>query len=389
MRVAIRKGWSHSGFSSNRLQKTLLATAVASACALPALAQAQIQVTPGLQIYGRANVSYERITVKNSTDPAVPNESNWDLVDNSSRVGFRGRKELTPGLFGHFQIESRVRLDTGGSTAVAGPSGALSDTAFLSSRDSYAGLDGGFGNVRLGRTIGPVYYATYDYISLHNHDTGTSADALLAPGVFGRQGFMNNTVWYTSPKFGAFTVDVAHSLLNVSRLPGESQPRYLGLVGSFDQGPLHVAASYANTKQSADVDPTGAVVANNDKVYTIGGLYDLKAFVVGALFERAKSKIASGADASRNYFRFAAMMPLGKHEFHANFGTTNGRLDADLTDDGAKQWTLAYNYNITKETKVYAFFTTVNNDTNGNYGFVTASPGADNRSIAAGVRHNF
>jgi predicted porin len=379
MKIARRTRRVHSAFPSNVLRPTVVSALVATACGVPAIAQAQ--ALTGLQVYGRANVSYERITVRNSTDPAVPNENNWDLVDNSSRVGFRGRKELTPGLFGHFQIESRVRLDSGGSLP--------GETAFLSSRDSYAGLEGFFGNIRLGRTIGPVYYATYDYISLHNHDTGTSADALLAPGIFGGTGFMNNTVWYTSPKLGGFTVDVAHSLLGVSRLPGQSQPRYLGLVGSFDQGPLHVAASYANTQKSADVDPGAGLVANDDKVYTIGGLYDLKVAMVGALFERAKSRIATGADVSRNYFRLSGMVPMGKHEFHANFGTTNGRLDADLSDDGARQWTLAYNYNITKETKVYAFYTTVDNDTNGNYGFATASPGADNRSIAVGVRHNF
>jgi predicted porin len=385
MRIAPTTG-SHSRPSSNRLNRTLLATAVACACALPALAQAQTQVLPGLTIYGRANVSYERITVDNSTNPAVPNESYWDLVDNASRIGFRGRKELTKGLFGHFQIESRVRLDEG-----------FGD---LSSRDSYAGLEGFFGNVRLGRTIGPVYYATYDYISMHNHDTGTSSDVLLAPGVFGRTGFMNNTVWYTSPKFGGFTVDVAYSLLDriddgtgstVAKLPGESQPQYLGLVGSFDQGPMHLAVSYASTTNSVDlVGGFGPPqVANDDKVYTIGGLYDFKAFVVGALFERAESRIATGGDVDRNYYRISAMMPVGKHEFHVNLGVTDGRLDADLSDDGAKQYTLAYNYNITKETKVYGFFTKVDNDSNGNYGFVTSSPGADNQSIAIGVRHNF
>src|SRR3989454_6250047 len=202
-------------------QRKLLATAVASACALPAVALAQ--VPSWIQIYGRAAVSYERITTSNSSNTGTqPNQSNWDLVDNSSRIGFRGNKDLGGGLTGLFQMESRVRLDQGFGE--------------LTSRDSYAGLAGSFGTVRLGRTIGPVYYATYDYISMHNHDTGTSSDALLAPTVFGNQGFMNNTIWYTSPKIGgAFTVDVAHSLLGVARLPGESQPRYLGVVRSEER----------------------------------------------------------------------------------------------------------------------------------------------------------
>src|SRR5438445_4392457 len=264
-------------------QRKLLATAVASACALPAVALAQ--VPSWIQIYGRANVSYEYITVKNSSI-TTENKSNWDLVDNSSRIGFRGNKDLGGGLTGLFQMESRVRLDQGFGN--------------LTSRDSYAGLAGGFGTIRLGRTIGPVYYATYDYISMHNHDTGTSSDALLAPTVFGNQGFMNNTVWYTSPKIGrAFTVDVAYSLLGVQRVVSDSQPHYLGVVGSYDQGPLHAAASYANTQKTVALG-TGA---NDDKAYTIGGLYDFKTFVVGRLIERAKTKVLRGGDASRNYVR--------------------------------------------------------------------------------------
>jgi predicted porin len=364
------------------LQRKLLAAAVASACALPAVALAQ--VPSWIQIYGRANVSYERITTENSSNTAVqPNQSNWDLVDNSSRIGVRGNKDLGGGLTGLFQLESRVRLDQGFGE--------------LTSRDSYAGLAGRFGTVRLGRTIGPVYYATYDYISMHNHDTGTSSDALLAPTVVGNQGFMNNTVWYTSPKFGAFTVDVAHSLLGVQRLPGESQPRYLGVVGSYDQGPLHVAASYANTQRSDDIDPGPAVVANDDKAYTVGGLYDFKTFVVGALIESAKSKALTGGDVSRNYVRVSAMMPVGKNEFHVNFGTVNHGLGSSASNDGAKQWTLGYNYNLTKETKIYGFYTKVDNDSNGTYGAgnfnanmtITQVPGLDISSIAVGVRHNF
>ena len=367
--------------------RKLLATSVASACALPAVALAQ--VPSWIQIYGRANVSYERITTENSSNTAAlpagqPNQSNWDLVDNSSRIGIRGNKDLGGGLTGLFQVESRVRLDSGGD--------------LLSTRDSYAGLAGGFGTVRLGRTIGPVYYATYDYISMHNHDTGTSSDALLAPTVFGNQGFMNNTVWYTSPKIGrAFTVDVAYSLLGVQRVVSDSQPHYLGVVGSYDQGPLHAAASYANTQKTVALG-TGA---NDDKAYTIGGLYDFKTFVVGALIESAKTKVLTGGDASRNYVRVSAMMPVGKHEFHVNFGTVNhgvgSSASSSTSNDGAKQWTLAYNYNITKETKIYGFYTKVDNDNNGTYGAgnfnanmtINQVPGLGISSIAVGVRHNF
>ena len=355
------------------MHRKLLAAAAASAFAMPALAQ----VPPELQIYGRVNVTMERIETDNSNNPAVPNQSNYEFVDNSSRIGFRYNKGLTPGLKAIFQIESRVNLTDGGST--------------FSSRDSFAGLEGGFGTIRLGRTIGPVYYATYDYISMHNHDTGTSSDALLAGTVVGNAGFMNNTLWYTSPKIGNFTIDAAFSLLGEQRQdPSMDQPRHIGLVGAYDAGPLHAAISYANTKNDADLVVGPGTQPSDATAFTIGGAYDFKFMVFGLLWEKAERDVLGGGSVDSDYFRFAAMFPVGQHEFHVNYGW----VDAD-NDSGAKQWTLGYNYNITKLTKVYAFYTMVDNDNNGNFvmgGSTTtigAATGAQYTSIAVGLRHNF
>jgi predicted porin len=364
MRVPIAPAAALSTVASAFPRRKLLATAVAAACALPAAALAQLPA--GVEVYGRANVSYERITVSGAP-------TDWEVVDNSSRIGVRGKKDLGDGLSGFFQVESRVRLDSGGDA--------------LSTRDSYLGMQGGFGTVRVGRTIGPVYYATYDYISNHNHDTGTSSDALLAFAIFGNQGFMNNTLWYSSPKMGAFSVDAAFSRLDETRVvAGMSQPSYLGIVGAYDQGPLHAAVSHAETKNSADL---GGGTPNKDRATTIGGLYNFGGrWIVGALYEKAKSNLLVGS-ASRDYFRVSVMMPVGKHEFHVNVGLVDGRLDSNASDAGAMQRTLAYNYNITKEFKVYAFYTVVDNDTNGNYGFKTNLAGVDNKSLAVGARYNF
>jgi predicted porin len=342
------------------MQRKLLAAAIGAAFAAPGLAQVPAEI----QLYGRVNVSFERIETSPGTD-------NFELVDNSSRIGLRGNKELTPGLKAIFQIESRTKLDD-------------SAGSFLSSRDSFAGLQGAFGTIRAGRTIGPVYYATYDYISMHNHDTGTSSDALLHPTVVGNMGFMDNTLWYTSPKFGPITIDAAFSLLGEQRVdPAMDQPRHLGLVASYDQGPLHAAVSYANTKNDADLDPGPGTRPSDATAWTIGGAYDLKFLVVGALYEKATTDVLGG-DRDSDYWRIALMAPFGQHELHFNFGM----VDAD-GDTGAQQWTVAYNYNITKTTKVYAFYTRVENDTNGTFGFRPVTAGGEVSSLAVGFRHNF
>jgi predicted porin len=226
---------------------------------------------------------------------------------------------------------------------------------------------------------------------MHNHDTGTSSDALLADTVVGNQGFMNNTLWYTSPKIGAFTVDVAFSLLGERPVPGtEDQPRHIGLVGSYDQGPLHVAVSYANTKNDADLDgiPGAPVTLSDATAITVGAAYDFKFMVLGALWEMGERDIAGGSVDS-DYWRIAAMFPFGQHELHVNYGLK----DAD-GDRGGQQFTLAYNYNITKTTKVYAFYTLLDNDNAGTFtmsGATTTNPapGAQFSSIAVGFRHNF
>jgi predicted porin len=351
------------------MKRKLLALAVASACASPALAQVPAEI----QVYGRVNVSVEHITIKNSP-VASENDSTNELVDNSSRIGFRGNKDLGGGLKAIWQVESRVKLDDSAGSVFA-------------SRDSYAGLQGGFGTIRAGRTIGPVYYATYDYISMHNHDTGTSSDALLDGAIFGNAGFMNNTLWYTSPKLGNFTIDAAYSFgptgTGEARAAGLSdQPSYFGLVGSYDVGGLHLAASYAVTKNTEALTPG---VGNNDTAITFGGAYNFKSFVLGALIEKAEHDLAGGGDADRTYWRVSGMVPVGKNEFHLNYGNA-GEM---ITDDGAKQWTIAWNYNITNTTKLYVFYTTVDNDTNGTYGFRSSSAGTEQTSLAVGFRHNF
>ena len=58
-------------------------------------------------------------------------------------------------------------------------------------------------------------------------------------------------------------------------------------------------------------------------------------------------------------------------------------------EDGtqATQWTLAYNYNFSKRTKLYALYTRVNNHEHASY--QTGEQGVGFSSIALGMRHYF
>ena len=72
------------------------------------------------------------------------------------------------------------------------------------------------------------------------------------------------------------------------------------------------------------------------------------------------------------------MYQIGATELHANWGRAGSY--SNVANSAANQYTLGMNYNLSKRTKVYAFYTKVA-DKGTIYG--------DFSSVAAGLRHNF
>ncbi len=153
------------------MNKTLIVAAVSALAAGGALAQSSVT------IYGRVNVSAER------QDAA--GVKTYKLVNNASRIGFKGTEDLGGGLKAGFQLEHGFNIDTGGA----------SQSAFWA-RQAEANLSGGFGAIRMGTFTSEAYFATADYVSMHNHDTGTSEDKLYA--YLGRN---TNKIAYRLPEF--------------------------------------------------------------------------------------------------------------------------------------------------------------------------------------------
>ncbi len=146
---------------------------LAAALSLTAVAaSAQSNVT----LYGRVNLSVE--------SQKVGDASKTVLQNNSSRWGVRGSEDLGGGLKAGFNLESGFSADTG----------TAASTFF--GRRSEVNLSGGFGTLRMGRFFSEAYFATADYVSNHNHDTGTSSDALYA--YLGRDA---NKIAYRLPEF--------------------------------------------------------------------------------------------------------------------------------------------------------------------------------------------
>ncbi|WP_043005382.1 porin [Comamonas testosteroni] len=320
-------------------------------------AMAQSSVT----LYGRINTTVER---QKSGDQSVSG-----LYNNASRWGIRGTEDLGGGLKAGFALESGFNSDTG--TASGWP-GIPQSAGLNFGRQSEVNLSGGFGMIRLGNFVPESYYATADYISMHNHDTGSSSDALYYDPVwFGGLG-TKNKVGYRTPNMGGLTVDASVSLHEKDPTVGPRKNGY-DLAANYATGPLHLGAGFSK-------------VGDNWQA-ALRGLYTFGQVTLGAYYQRNKddNQITGTGAGSRNNFRLSAMYALGASEFHANVGHANKW--SHIADSAATQWTLGYNYNLSKRTKVYGYYTKVNNSKGANY--MTGAAGADFSSFALGVRHNF
>jgi predicted porin len=319
----------------NNMQRSFLIAAALASVGASAFAQSNVT------LYGRLNVSIER--QKNDAGA-----TNTVMQNSSSRFGLKGTEDLGGGMNAGFQIESGFNPANGAATG---------GTNFWS-RQSEVNLGGSFGKVRLGNFTSEAYYATSDYIGMHNHETGTSSDAFYA--YLGRN---SSKVAYRTPGFSGATLEGAVT-------EGGTGNRTFDFALNYDAGPMHLGAGYEKNS------PTN----KNAKQFAIRGLYELGAFTVGAYVQRDTDGYGVNYG-NRTTYRLSGMYAMGNTEFHANYGHA-GDYSKRVGDDAANQYTLAINQNLSKRTKIYGFYTKVSDSNLKVYG-------GDFSSFAVGVRHNF
>ncbi len=311
------------------MNRTLVVAALATLLSGAAMAQSSVT------IYGRLNLTLESQDANGIKTKVMNN--------NASRLGFKGTEDLGGGLKAGFVLEHGFSPDTG------------TPAASFWGRQSEVNLSGGFGTLRLGNFTSEAYFATSDYIGMHNHETGTSSDALYA--YIGRN---INKVAYRTPEFvKGLTVEAAVSA--GEGVAGRS--RSYDVAGNYSRGPLHVGFGYEKNGSA--------------KQFAVSGLYEFGAVIVGGMVQRDTNAYGNG---NRTNIRGSVAYIVGANEFHANVGKAGNY--SNTADSGALQTTLGYNYNLSKRTKVYGYWTKVDAERNTGYA-------SDYNSMALGVRHNF
>ncbi|WP_422010040.1 porin [Roseateles sp.] len=336
--------------------KKIALVAALAAVAAPAFAQSSVT------LWGRLNTSVESQKFGNQDRKVA-------VQNNSSRLGLRGTEDLGGGLKASFNLEHGLNSDTGTVQTLGGPS-----TMFWS-RQANVELSGAFGTVRLGTWFPDSYFSTVDRTSNHNHDTGTSSDALFSDFGFGVR---TNKVGYFSPTVGGF------NFIGSVRAGEGSGPRAYDLSLNYEVNGLHIAGTYAQASRYIGAGQIGSGAKR--QTYGLEADYAFGPVLVTGYFQSEKVD----GFRTRNIGRVSAMYSLGQSEFHFNIGGTkaggdsasaNGMTGDSFRTAGASQWTLGYNYNLSKRTKIYAFYTDIDQK--------LPNKGGDFDSLAVGVRHNF
>ena len=281
----------------------------------------------------------------------------------TSRWGMRGSEDLGGGMKANFQLESTIANDTGAGGGVFGtlPAAVLpavnNGTASLFDRAAIVGVSGGFGAITLGRQnilavdamapVDPIGFSQPGInpnVSISALNAGSAVFTQYGTnsgGTFLRQ---NNSIRYALPTMSGFSGAAMYGF--GEQAGNSSNSTYLGLVGSFNAGPITATLGYNVLK-----NPT-----NTDKLTSVGGgvKYAINnALAVKATFSQAKDAVApvdkiSVLGVGVDFVVMPALTLTGA--FY------NTKLDS-VVDAKARQLVFKANYALSKRTSVYTLLT--------------------------------
>lgn len=324
------------------MNKKLLALAIGAAVAMP------VSAVAAPTLYGQINVSLESVEDEIGIDsdlaapiaPATTAEG-WVVRNNSSRLGVKGEAETgVDGLKGVYQAEYGIKADDG-----AGP---------FTQRNIYAGLDGNFGKVLIGRMDTP----TKTMQGKVDQFNDTAVD--MSNHVEGELRASNN-VTYVSPKIGE-VVTVSVALLQGEGFAGADGQAADGIGDAvsasvvYDNEGLYLGLGMDKETPVGSNSLLGNLGGDthNDIVRLAAG-YMADTFEAGFLYQTAESANTGSSNESTSMILSGAMIS-GDWKFKAQYGMTetdDGLVGADpeLTMLG-----LGADYALGKATTASAFY---------------------------------
>ena len=340
------------------MNKKLFALALVSAASA---ASAQSSVT----LYGLVDASVESV----KTNGSVLRVSSDNLA--ASRFGLKGAEDLGGGLKAIFNIEASLKTDTGAA-----------DTSRFFGRQAWVGLNGGFGELRLGRTDSSIgaLAGSSSILGAQDYDDFKIAGTLAAV----KYRRVDNSITYALPKLvEGLSAQVQYSTrASGLEVGGDKTGQLYGLNVQYAAGAFGAGAAYLEAK------------ANNAGAKEKSALaylsYDFTAAKLTGYYNRNASGV--GLAGARELYGARLDLPLS-NAFALQASVSRARDWADVRNDAdATIVALKGIYSLSKRTSIYALATTVSNDDKSAIAVgsgVTGVAGERSSGLALGVTHKF
>lgn len=309
------------------MKKSLIALAILGSVA--GVAQAQSSVT----LYGLVDVYAARVKsgpVGAETSTTVLNSGGLA----TSRWGVMGSEDLGGGLKAIFKLEQG--FDASRGTANTG-------TAF--DRQSWVGLEGGFGQVQFGNVwsaFDDVFYignSVFDSFVFSPGAANFSLGGNPVLSVYNYNDKPRNALRYTTPNFGGFSATVSHGL-DENAAASQDQTDFNV---QYANGPLTVAFAYQLRREAS------GITAGEDQKYSyLTAAYDLGPVVIKGGLGQTREVLAT----KTNDYQIGVDFPLSS----ALTLSTGYAASKDKDGSDTKRQGLAFGatYTLSKRTLVYA-----------------------------------
>ena len=282
------------------MKKSLIALTLA---ALPVAAMADVT------LYGqiKAGVEVSKVKLGEQTAAKLGHEKSsktaTEIADFRSRIGFKGHEHLGNNLNAIWQVEQ--------NTSIAG-----GDKEWAS-RESFIGLEGGFGKIRAGKLNSTVKDSS------DNVDQWESNNGALNMSVFTRVDERAVSVRYDSPVFSGFSASVQYT----PRDNANPSDKYTHNDATRDT--YYAGLNYENSGffgQYAGGFRKNAVSEKDGHVHRLVGGYDANNLFVSVAGQYAKNWETLGdyAEAQSNGVVTSAMRAAGTNASNVVFGTAAG-----------------------------------------------------------------
>lgn len=292
----------------------------------------------------------------------------------NSRLGFRGVEDLGNGLKATFNLEAGMGVDDG--------TDYFTGEGMAFRRTSTVGLEGNFGSVRLGRMLTSSYLAVSRYDAFG--DTGIGASLAWKRDYAVRS---ENAVSYSSPNFSGFKFGAEYGF---GERKSAANNRYVGLAGTYDNGPLSLGLGYDYANRGHN---NGATAVDNLTTWQLGGAYNFGVAKVMGFYKNTKEEAPGAANSIKlKTFGLGVSAPVGAAgEVKASYN--NHKLSDN--NGKAQQLSLGYVHNLSKRTALYGTYAYLKNKDGVVFGGLNGAmpdAGLDSgkqHGLQAGIRHAF